>query len=132
MSDPSGPQIAIAVASVLAGVAAFGGLVLAILKWHDKGKAKLYRIAARSAVRSLLFARIELYAAHSISESESADLRAGDRLLTLLLHLDRALSEADDIIHKDVRHLRSELRAKNEEANIRPEDIVRTGESDKR
>lgn len=122
MSDSTGLQIALAVGSVLTGVAALGGLALAILKWYDKGKAKLYRIAARVSVRSLLHARIELF--DLLAQIDDQDPSSFKSLLQRqVFHLDKALDDAEDFMPKDVLKIR-DVRVRQK---VRIGDVVDAG-----
>lgn len=98
-------QIVIATCSLIASIAALGGVAVALLKWYDKRKTEIYRAAARSAVRSLLFARIELYDTLSLLAPETNAQKIRELLNRQLLHLDKAERDAEDMIPADLREV---------------------------
>lgn len=99
-------QVTIAVVTALGSLAALGGVALGFVKWYDKRKTETYRVSARVGVRSLIFARVELFEIYSFVKEKSDSPRLTDLLRRQLFHLDKGLDDLEDIIPTDVREIR--------------------------
>ena len=126
MDDWSGYEVVTAVLTTVLALSAVAGVVVGLLTWYEKRRTKIYRLAARVSVRSLVHARIELF--DLLAKLDGQDPGSFKSLLERqVFHLDKALDDAEDFMPKDVLKIR-DVRAGQK---VRIDEVVDAGGSKK-